>query len=218
MCNVSGIIFLAVNLKAEDVKGKKVIELGSRDVNGSIRPLVNSLNPKTFIGVDIEDGPNVDVICSAEEIFSCFERECFDVVLSTEMLEHVLDWKKVISNIKNLCKPGGTILITTRSYGFIYHPTPGDFWRFEKEDIEKIFSDCEIIKLEDDYISPGVFIKVRKPENFTENDLSDYKVYSIITNERTSKLTQNSYRNLHFTKINAIEKLRIIRINIGRFF
>lgn len=81
MCNVSGIIFLAVNLKAEDVSGKKVIELGSQDVNGSIRPLVDALNPKTFIGVDIEDGPNVDVVCSAEEIFSCFEKESFDVVL-----------------------------------------------------------------------------------------------------------------------------------------
>lgn len=137
---------------------------------------------------------------------------------STEMLEHVLDWKNVISNIKNLCKPGGTILITTRSQGFVYHPTPRDFWRFEKEDMEKIFSDTEIIKLEDDYMHPGVFIKAKKPQNFTENDLSDFKVYSIITNERTNKLTKNNYKNLHYFKINLMEKLKIIRINIVHYF
>lgn len=53
-----------------------------------------------------------------------------------------------------------------------------------KKDMEQIFSDSEIIKLEDDYESPGVFIKVRNPEQFSENDLSDYKVYNMITNKK----------------------------------
>lgn len=208
--NVSCIIFVASNLKSEDIKDKRVIELGSQDINGSTRRLINSFSPLKCIGVDIEKGPNVDVVCSAEEIFTYFKKESFNVVLSTEMLEHVQDWKKVISNIKNLCKPGGTIIITTRSYGFRYHPTPTDFWRFEIEDMENIFSDCEIINLENDYESPGVFVHIKKPVEFIENDLSDYKVYSMVTDEKISELTGKSHKNWHYFKINLIEKIRTI--------
>ena len=218
MCHVSGVIFVATSLKSENINGKSVIELGSQDINGSTRRLIDSFNPSTCVGVDIEEGPNVDVVCNAEDVFTCFKKESFDLVLSTEMLEHVMDWKKVISNIKNLCKPGGTILITTRSYGFVYHPTPTDFWRFEIEDMEQIFSDCEIINLESDYEFPGVFVHVRKPLDFIENDLSDYKLYSMITNKKTNELTEKSYKNYHYYKISMREKLRLIIISIIIFF
>lgn len=214
MCHVSGIIFTATSLKFEDINGKKVIELGSQDVNGSTRRLIDSFNPSACVGVDIEKGPNVDVVCNVEEIFTRFKKESFDLVLSTEMLEHVRDWKKVISNIKNLCKPGGTILITTRSYGFRYHPTPTDFWRFEIEDMKQIFSDCEIISLESDYEFPGVFVYVKKPMGFIENDLSNYKLYSMITGKKTNELTEKSYKSWHYFKMSLIEKLRMTMLSI----
>ena len=34
-------------------------------------------------------------------------------------------------------------------------------WPYEISDMEIIFSDCEIINLEEDYYSPGVFLKSR---------------------------------------------------------
>ena len=36
----------------------------------------------------------------------------FDYVICTEVLEHVLDWKKTSQNFQQLTKPGGEILIT----------------------------------------------------------------------------------------------------------
>lgn len=217
MCHPSCIVFGAVNLKESDIIGKRVIEIGSYDVNGSIRSIIKSLKPSEYVGVDLLEGPGVDLVCRAEELLDCFSRDSFDVVISTEMIEHVHNWRKVISNIKNICKPGGIILLTTRSYGFPYHPSPTDFWRFELEDMEYIFSDCEIIVLEKDNEFPGVFIKLRKPSNFKEKDLSGYKLYSIITNEKETEITEHDFKNWHYRKMEFKEHLKMFLINVVRF-
>jgi len=210
MCNISCIIFGARNLTREEVEGKRVIEVGSYDVNGSLRPIIELLKPAEYIGVDIRKGPGVDIICNAENLVERFGKETFDIVISTELLEHIRNWKKAISNIKNVCKPGGIILITTRSYGFPYHPCPYDFWRYELEDMKYIFSDCEILALEKDPQEPGVFIKVRKPNKFIEKDLSDYELYSIISNKRVKEITDEDFRSLHFIQLTLKEKLKQI--------
>jgi hypothetical protein len=45
--------------------------------------------------------------------------------------------------------------------------------------METIFSDCAIINLEEDYYSPGVFLKVKKPNDFAERDLSKLELDNI---------------------------------------
>lgn len=214
MCNASCIIFGATNLTKEEVKGKRIIEVGSYDVNGSLRPVIESWNPAKYVGVDIEKGPGVDIVCSAEDMIEKFGKESFDIVISTELLEHVKDWTKIISNIKNTCKPNGGILITTRSYGSSYHAYPYDFWRYEVEDMENIFSDCIIEKLEKDRLSPGVFMKAKKPNGFVEKDLSNYELYSIIVNKRVKEIDEKSLKN--FQKkyfIRQLLKGKVVKIS-----
>ncbi len=172
MCNQACMEFGRVNLKEEDIRGKSVIEVGSRDINGSLRPIVEALGPSSYVGVDIQIGPGVDLICDASDLLARFGSERFDVVIACEVVEHVRDWRKAISNFKHILKPGGVVLITTRSKGFRYHAYPFDFWRFEALDMKVIFSDCVIEELERDPVAPGVFIKARRPIAFSENDVS----------------------------------------------
>jgi len=162
MCNINCLVFAVKHLSQKEVKGKKIIEIGSLNVNGSLRPVLESWQPDKYLGIDLQKGPGVDMVCRVEEMVEVLGKESFDLVVATELLEHIKSWRLAISNIKNICKPGGTILITTRSIGFGYHGYPNDFWRYELKDMKKIFSDCRILALEKDSLKPGVFAKVKK--------------------------------------------------------
>jgi SAM-dependent methyltransferase len=168
------------NIKIEEIEGKSVIEVGSYNVNGSLKDHILKMKPKEYVGVDVQSGSYVDIVCNAENIIDKFGKEKFDFVLTTEMMEHVENWQKVISNLKNICKPNGIILLTTRSKGFGKHNYPNDFWRYEIEDMKHIFSDCIIENLESDSRYPGVFIKIKKPDSFIEKDLGSYQLYKVI--------------------------------------
>ena len=79
MCNVSGIIFGVTNLKSKEIVEKRILEIGSRDVNGSLRPIIESLNPAEYIDIDIEKERDVDLICPAEDMLQIFEKESDDM-------------------------------------------------------------------------------------------------------------------------------------------
>jgi SAM-dependent methyltransferase len=182
MCHISCTEFVKRNFTREELNGKRIIEIGSANVNGSVRPIFESLDVSEYVGIDFRRYDGVDIICNAENMMERFGKESFDIVVSTSFLEHAEDWKKVISNIKDVCKKGGIMLHTTVSKGYGLHEYPQDFWRFELEDMKNIFSDCEILLLEKDTQIPGSFIKVRKKEDFVEKDLSDYRLYNILSN------------------------------------
>lgn len=149
-------------ISANDVIGKSVLEVGSFDVNGSIRGLIADLRPTSYLGVDMRPGPGVDDICSAEGLVAKFSPARFDLVVSTEMLEHAEDWRAAIQNMKAVLKPGGILLLTTRGPGFPLHDHPADYWRFTVEDARQIFADMEILLVEADPQEPGVFVKARQ--------------------------------------------------------
>jgi SAM-dependent methyltransferase len=220
MCNQSCILFGATHLNGEEIKGKRVLEVGSVDVNGSLRDTVTVLEPREYIGVDIEAGKDVDIVCSAENIIDQFGKESFDAVISTEMLEHVRDWKKVISNIKNIVRPGGVVLLTTRSRGFRYHGFPYDFWRFEEADMDMrdIFSDFNIQALGADHSMPGIMIKAKKPVQFAEKDLSAYALYSIVTNKWMTTFQDSDFDNCYFKRLKLKMRLRETRKKIRAKF
>lgn len=189
MCNRSCLVFGENLLKEADIRGKRIIEIGSRDVNGSFREIVGRFEPAEYVGVDIEKGPGVDVICDVYDLVNRFGKESFDFVISTEMIEHVRDWQRAISQMKTILRPDGPLLVTTRSKGFPYHDYPSDFWRFELNDMSAIFADMEIEALEPDDSEPGVFVQARKPTPYTESDLSDYALYSMIKDQKSKDIS-----------------------------
>jgi SAM-dependent methyltransferase len=193
MCHVAVIEFFIENVEREEFENKRVLEVGSKYVNGSVRPLIERFcSPREYIGIDIEAGKFVDLILPAEKLVRYFGPESFDIVISTEVLEHVQNWRLVIDNMKGVLKRGGYIYITTRSYGFPYHAAPYDFWRYSLEDMKKIFSDFEIIRLVKDHEALGVFLKARKTFNWSPIYLSDVALYSMILGRRTTLIPKIS--------------------------
>jgi SAM-dependent methyltransferase len=189
MCNDSGMNFVSKVVREPDVKGKRVLEVGSVNVNGSVRPVICRFGPSEYIGVDIVKGEGVDKVCSAEDLLKCFPRGSFGLVVSTEVLEHVRDWRRVITNIKSLLAEDGVLVLTTRSYGFGYHGYPYDFWRFEEQDMRELFGDMRITDLESDPSAPGVFLRAVRGKAFAERDLSGYRLYSMVKGGKAGGIT-----------------------------
>jgi SAM-dependent methyltransferase len=152
MCRVAVIEFFVESVEREEFEGRRVLDVGSKYVNGSVRPLIECLlKPKEYVGVDTEPGKFVDIILPAERLVEHFGPEPFDVVIATELLEHVQDWRLVLNNLKSVLRRGGYVYITAPSHGFPFHAYPYDFWRWEVEDLRRIFKDFEIIKLVRDH-------------------------------------------------------------------
>ena len=74
-------------------KNVKVIDVGSLDINGNNKYLFEDCD---YIGLDIIEGKNVDVVSVAHEYDG--ENESFDVVLSTNAMEHDIYYPKTLQN------------------------------------------------------------------------------------------------------------------------
>jgi SAM-dependent methyltransferase len=184
MCNSDCIRFAELHLTREELEGKNVLEVGSLNVNGSIRNVVTPFWPRTYLGVDITPGPGVDELCDIHQLLHRYGRGRFDVVICSEVLEHVRDWRSAVSGLKNVLKGDGVLLITTRSKGYPYHGYPHDFWRFESSDLQAIFSDFSIEALASDRSCPGVLMKAHRKTPFRERPLASYRLYSMLTRRR----------------------------------
>ena len=171
------------------------MEVGSRNVNGSIRPFIMKYAPNNYVGIDYVSGDGVDLITDARLLVEKFGENIFDIVISTEMLEHAEDWRSVINGMKRVLKPNGLLIITTRSPGFGYHAYPYDYWRYTLEDFNEIFSDLEILVLErDDKTNPGVLMKARKPLTFSPKNLDNVFLYSVINCRRELLVPKMSFK------------------------
>lgn len=149
--------FVRVIVNQEMVQGKRILEVGAYDVNGSVRPMIEALGPSEYIGTDMRAGPMVDMIVDATKLLDEYGPESFDAVVCCEMLEHCWDWRKAINQMKAVLKTEGWMILTTRSHGFQKHDYPADYWRYSVEDMKRIFADFEGL-VEPDPQASGVFI------------------------------------------------------------
>jgi SAM-dependent methyltransferase len=107
-----------VVVKSKSLDSLAILEMGSFDVNGTVRSLFKGAS---YIGVDIAPGPGVDVVAFGHEFQA--PDESFDVVLSCECFEHDPYWVDTFGNMFRLAKPGAVIAFTCASTGRLEHGT-----------------------------------------------------------------------------------------------
>jgi SAM-dependent methyltransferase len=64
----------------------------------------------------------------------------FDLIISTEMLEHTAEPQRIVDEIRRVLRPGGRLLLTTR-FIFPLHDVPGDYFRFTNYGLAHLFRD-----------------------------------------------------------------------------
>lgn len=97
---------------------KNVLEIGSADVNGSIRPFFQNSN---YIGVDISPGKGVDVVGYGDKID--FGDLKFDLTISCECFEHNPEWVETFQNMYRMTKENGFLVFSCASRGRPEHGT-----------------------------------------------------------------------------------------------
>lgn len=111
---------------AKNIEGGTVLDIGSQDVNGSLRQIVPSRFK--YVGVDFEKAKNVDVVLENPYVFP-FADEAADILITSSCLEHSeffwLTWLEIL----RVVKPNGLIYMNVPSEGG-FHPYPVDCWRF----------------------------------------------------------------------------------------
>jgi SAM-dependent methyltransferase len=100
-----------------------------------------------YYGIDLERGPNVDIIVPARGPWSPKWAESFDVVISGQMLEHC--WKPwlTIKEMAATLRHGGLMCIIAPNT-WHYHAFPDDNWRFWPEGFRALFDEAELTPLE----------------------------------------------------------------------
>jgi len=96
----------------------KVLDIGSLDINGNIKHFFN--HPFYYVGVDLAEGKNVDVVSPGHLYESGF---LFDVVTSAECFEHDMYYARTLQNMVKLLKPNGLMIFTCASTGRPEHGT-----------------------------------------------------------------------------------------------
>lgn len=141
-----------------------VLEVGSYDENGSVRRLFGDCS---YMGVDERPGPGVDRVASGNLL--PFPDCTFDVVVSTEALEHDRFPWRTVAEMTRVAHPGGTVIVTCRGFDergcYGWHPSPEDYWRFSVKGLAEMADadGLEVLDVRSDPTDPGVFLCARKP-------------------------------------------------------
>ena len=108
-----------------DWSGLSIVEIGSANVNGSIRPMFQG---SAYTGVDLAAGPGVEIVGSGHEV--AIAADSVDLAISCECFEHNPMWRETFVNMHRMTRPGGIVAFTCASRGRLEHGTtrtrPGD--------------------------------------------------------------------------------------------
>jgi hypothetical protein len=91
----------------------KVLEIGSLDINGSVRNIFKPFAGE-YIGLDPQEGPGVDVVMDAM-LYN--KPNYFDVIVTAETFEHTPYWKDIIKLSHHNLVPGGLFIATMAGEG-----------------------------------------------------------------------------------------------------
>jgi len=97
------------------------------------------------IGMDSRPGPGVDVVGDIHTL--PFEDERFDIILCTEVIEHLHSPHSAVAEMHRVLKCGGRLILTTR-FVFPLHDVPHDFYRYTHYGLRHLFkTGWEIVEL-----------------------------------------------------------------------
>lgn len=120
------------------VDGVRCLDVGCGD-----RPYEYLFTHGSYTGIDVKDSGRPINMKQPDHFYDGnvfpFQNDSFDMVISTQVLEHVPDPLAMLKEMARVCKPGGGVVI---SLPFVYqeHEEPFDYFRFTRFGIEELLN------------------------------------------------------------------------------
>jgi hypothetical protein len=95
-----------------------VIEIGGRNINGTVRPLFNG---RPYASIDLQNGPGVDMVADVCQLDptrtakALFKRRDVACVVCCEVLEHARNGKRICRWAYHVLAPNGLFIVTAAS-------------------------------------------------------------------------------------------------------
>jgi SAM-dependent methyltransferase len=114
-------------------RGGLVVDLGCG--NAPYRPLFAPLAAR-YVGVDLPGNPEAELFFDADGRAPLPDASA-DVVISTQVLEHVPSPESYLREAVRLLRPGGALILSTHGY-WMFHPDPTDYWRWTSSGLRRV--------------------------------------------------------------------------------
>ena len=123
-------------LLTDDWHDKSVLDVGSLDINGSYRSMVELLGAH-YTGIDLASGQNVDVVTDDPYHYP-FMADSFDAVICGNTL-HLVEYPwLLLPELARMLKSGGLLaIVTVWQWG---EHSPQDRWRFMPGGLTTLFA------------------------------------------------------------------------------
>lgn len=89
-----------------------------------------------YIGADLNGNELAEIIIQPDGTLP-IDDSTFNFVISSQVLEHVEDPTKYLSEAFRILKQNGILILSTHGF-WQYHPDPKDYWRWTSEGLKKI--------------------------------------------------------------------------------
>ncbi len=125
----------------KDLMKGNILDLGcgNKPYSGIYNEVCNS-STGCDVPFSLHKDSTVEVQCYAEDIDKHFEPGFFDCILCTEVLEHTVNDRKVISNINLILKNKGYLIISA-PFTYVLHEAPHDYRRYTMYGLKSILED-----------------------------------------------------------------------------
>jgi hypothetical protein len=121
---------------------KRVLEIGSLNVNGSARDVLRRYCSE-WLGADRQAGAGVDWVGELHELIPRADSDLpaawADAVVATEAFEHDPTFWTTLEHMRTLSRRPTLWVVTTPANGFPYHGWPNDYYRFTEDAYRDVF-------------------------------------------------------------------------------
>jgi SAM-dependent methyltransferase len=153
------------------VEDKRVLEIGSLDVNATeqglyIRDLCEGC--AAYHGIDEHEGHGVDEAVGAADYNG---KGKYDIVITTEALEHAARPEDIIECAQRALRPGGLLIVTAAGEGRQAHDCDGGVYRgvepyknVTRSMLEAWLEEWDVVQVAENTEAHDIYATARKPK------------------------------------------------------